>query len=190
MKKFLFIIALTISGAGAFAQATWKSDKNHSQLKFDITHLGITTVTGAFTDFEATVTSGKADFSDAVFQLTAKAESINTGIEPRNNHLKSADFFDVTNNPELTFKSNSVKKKGKGKYLLKGNLTMHGITKPVTMELLYRGTVINPMSKKEVTGFRATGNIKRSDFGIGPKFPAAVLSEVVTITADGEFGKQ
>ena len=187
-KTFLALTAVMIALAG-FCQTTLKADKMHSQLKFDITHLGVSTVSGAFTDFEASVTAAKADFSDAVFQLTAKAESINTGIEPRNNHLKSPDFFDVAAFPTLNFKSNGIKKGKKGKYVLTGDLTMHGITKPVAMELWYRGTITNPMSKKEVTGFRATGKINRADFGIGPKFPAVSISEEVTITADGEFGK-
>ena len=190
MKKVFLIITLGLFSCGVFAQTTWKSDKGHSQLKFDITHLGVSTVSGGFSDFEATVTTGTTDFSDASFELTAKTASVNTGIERRDNHLKSADFFDATANPTMTFKSNSIKKAGKNKYRLAGDLTMHGISKPITMELWYRGTVTNPMSKKEVTGFRATGNINRADFGIGPKFPAVSISETVTIIADGEFGKQ
>lgn len=190
MKNVYLIIALAISGGGVFAQTTWKSDKGHSQLKFDITHLGVSTVSGGFSDFEATVTAGKADFSDASFELTAKTASVNTGIERRDNHLKGADFFDATANPTISYKSTGIKKAGKNKYKLMGNLTTHGITKPITMELWYRGTVTNPMSKKEVTGFRATGNINRADFGIGPKYPAVSISETVTIIADGEFGKQ
>ena len=190
MKKVFLLIALAIFSVGVFAQATWKSDKSHSQLKFDITHLGVSTVSGGFSDFEATVTTGTTDFRDASFELTAKTASVNTGIERRDNHLKSADFFDATANPTISYKSTGIKKAGKNKYRLSGDLTMHGITKPVTMELWYRGTVTNPMSKKEVTGFRATGNINRADFGIGPKFPAVSISETVTIIADGEFGKQ
>ena len=186
----MIIALIALSCTAAFAQTTWKNDKMHSQLKFDITHMGVSTVSGAFTDFDATVTASKPNFSDAVFQLSAKAESINTGVTPRDNHLKSADFFDVATYPAVTFLSSNVKKKGKDKYIVTGNLTMHGITKEVKLELWYRGTMTNPMSKKEVTGFRATGKINRADFGIGPKFPAASLSEEVTITADGEFGKQ
>lgn len=190
MKKiFLSAAAMFVLAASSFAQTTWKSDKMHSQLKFDVTHMGISTVSGAFTDFDASVTASKADFSDAVFQLTAKTESINTGVEPRNNHLKTADFFDAAANPTITFKSTSITKTGDGKYKLVGDLTMHGVTKPVTLDLWYRGTIVSPMSKKEVTGFRATGKINRMDFGIGSKFPAAAVSEEVSITADGEFGK-
>jgi len=190
MKKISLFIFLTVSSFASFAQTTWKSDKAHSQLKFDITHLGVSTVSGAFTDFDATVKSAKPDFSDATFTLTGKTASINTGVEKRNDHLKSADFFDAAANPELTFKSTGVKKVSDGKYQLTGDLTLHGVTKPVTLDLWYRGTITNPMSKKPVAGFRATGTIKRADFGIGPKFPAPMLSEEVTITADGEFGQE
>lgn len=190
MKKLLLI-------AGAFATVTaftivnnlWKSDPPHSQLSFTVTHLGINDVSGNFQDFEATIESTKADFSDAVFTLEAKTASINTRIEMRDNHLKSADFFDVEQYPTLSFKSTALKPAGKNKFKLTGDLTLHGVTKPVTMDLEYRGTIENPVSKKPTAGFRLTGTIKRSDFGVGPKFQEAMLSDVVRIKADGEFIK-
>ncbi|MBE9462307.1 YceI family protein [Dyadobacter subterraneus] len=190
MKRISLVLLLSVFSLAGFAQTTWKSDKAHSQLKFDITHMGVSTVSGAFTDFDATIKSSKPDFSDAVFELTGKTASINTGIDKRNDHLKSADFFDATANPELSFKSTSVKKTGNDKYQLTGDLTLHGVTKPVTLELWYRGTVTNPMNKKPVAGFRATGTIKRADFALGTKFAPPMLSEEVSITADGEFGQQ
>jgi polyisoprenoid-binding protein YceI len=190
MKKLSLAALLSVFAFISHAQSTWKNDKAHSQLKFDITHLGISTVSGAFTDFDATITAAKPDFSDAVFTLTAKTASINTGVEKRNDHLKSADFFDAAANPELSFKSTGVKKNGVDKYTVTGDLTMHGVTKPVTLDLAYRGTITNSMSKKPVAGFRATGTVKRADFGIGPKFAPPMLSEEVTIVADGEFGPQ
>ena len=136
------------------------------------------------------LTSSKADLSDAQFKLTAKTASIDTRVEPRNNHLKSQDFFDVAKYPTLTFKSNSIKPAGKNKYKLSGDLTLHGVTKPVTMDLVYRGTVENPMSKKQTAGFQVTGVIKRSDFGVGTNFPAPMISDEVQIKADGEFVQQ
>lgn len=190
MKRISLLILLSVLSFASFAQTLWKSDKAHSQLKFDITHLGVSTVSGAFTDFDATIKAVKPDFSDAVFTLNAKTASINTGVEKRNDHLKSADFFDAAANPELTFKSTGVKKVSDGKYQLTGDLTMHGVTKSVTLDLWYRGTIANPMNKKPVAGFRATGSVKRADFGIGPKFPAPMLSEEVLIIADGEFGQE
>jgi polyisoprenoid-binding protein YceI len=111
-------------------------------------------------------------------------------VEMRDNHLRTADFFDVANHPTMTFKSSGIKKVGKEKYKLTGNLTLRGITKPVTMDLWYRGTIENPMSKAPTSGFQLTGKIKRSDFDFGSKFPAPMLSDEVAIKADGEFGKK
>lgn len=190
MKK-LFVLALLVTFQTALlAQGTWKNNKFHSKLTFSVTHLGISDVTGLFKDFDVTITTTKADFSDAVFELTANTGSINTDVEMRDNDLKSANFFDVTTYPSLTFKSTSLKKTSDNKYQLMGNLTIHGVTKPVTMDLWYRGTINNPMSKKPDAGFQLTGTIKRSDFNIGPKYPAPMLSDEVQIKADGEFDVQ
>jgi polyisoprenoid-binding protein YceI len=136
-----------------------------------------------------TITSSKPDFSDAVFDFTTDVASIDTEIEMRDNHLRSADFFDVEKFPKMTFKSTSIRNTGKDRYKLSGDLTIHGITKAVTMDLWYRGTGENPQSKAPIAGFQLTGIVKRSDFGIGPKFPAPMLSEEVVIKADGEFSK-
>ncbi len=188
MKKTILSAALAVLTMAVMAQSTWKSDKMHSQLKFDITHYGISTVSGAFTDIEVMVTAAKEDFSDAVVELKAKATSITTGVTPRDEHLRSADFFDVATFPELSYKSTGIKKLGDNKYELTGNLTMHGVTKPVTLQMELRGTSTNPRNQKKAAGIRVTGKINRSDFGIGAKFPAPSLSEEVTITGDGEFG--
>lgn len=191
MKKIFFILTAFVA-LTAFTNAftTWTNDDPHSQLGFTVTHLGIADVSGTFNDFDVTVKSSKPDFSDAAFELTAKTASIDTRVEARNNHLKSADFFDVAKYPTLTFKSTGTKKAGKNKYKLTGDLTMHGITKQVTMDLQYKGTVENPMSKKQTAGFQITGTIKRSDFNVGPGFPAPMISDEVRIKADGEFVQQ
>lgn len=188
MKKIFFILTAFIT-ITAFTNIndTWKNDDPHSQLGFTVTHLGIADVSGTFNDFDVTVKSTKPDFSDAVFELTASTESIDTRVEARNKHLKSADFFDVAKYPELRFKSTSLKKDGKDKYKLSGNLSMHGITKPITMNLTYRGTTENPMSKATTAGFQLEGVIKRSEFNIGPGFPASMISDEVRVRADGEF---
>lgn len=188
MKKIFLLAAMGLFNLALLAQSTWKSDKAHSQLKFDITHYGINTVSGSFSDFEVTVTAEKEDFSDAIIQLKAKAASITTGIIQRDDHLRSIDFFDVATFPELNYKSNGIKALSDKKFEVSGDLTMHGITKPVTLEMELRGIFTNPRNQKKIAGIRVTGTVKRSDFGIGPKFPAASLSEEVKITGDGEFG--
>lgn len=188
MKKYLLIAATVFSLSAFTINGSWNNDPAHSQLGFTVTHLGINDVSGFFTDFTVSVQSSKPDFSDAVFTLTGKTASVDTRVEARDNHLKSADFFDAEKYPEFTFKSTSVKKAGKS-YKVTGDLTMHGVTKPITMNLVYKGKTINAMNKKETTAFQLSGTLKRSDFEIGSKFPDAMISDVVRIKADGEFVK-
>ncbi|MGZ3777420.1 MAG: YceI family protein [Mucilaginibacter sp.] len=189
MKKTLILFAAALLGTGAFAQSTWKVDKAHSHLTFTVTHLAVSDVDGTFKDFDAAITASKPDFSDAKFEFTANAASVNTGVDQRDNHLKSPDFFDVSKYPTVTFKTVSIKPATAGHYTLTGNLTLAGVTKPVTVDLWYRGTITNPMSKAPDAGFQITGTIKRSDFNFGSKFGSPMLSDEVTFKAAGEFGK-
>ena len=188
MKKVTVFAAALFLSASAFAQ-TWSIDKMHSRVGFSISHLMINDIEGDFKSFDGTITASKPDFSDAVITFTADVNSINTDVEPRDKHLKSADFFDAEKMPTLSFKSTSFKKvKGKD-YKMTGDLTMHGVTKPVTMNVVLNGTTTNPMSKKEMAGFKITGVVKRSDFGIGASMPDAMLSENVTLRINTEFSK-
>ena len=189
MKKLFFAVTLFLQ-ASSFAQTTtWKNDKMHSKLKFTVTHLLVSDVDGLFKHFDVTIITTKTDFSDAVFELSADAASINTEVEMRDNDLKSANFFDVATYPKITFKSTSIKPDGQNKYKLTGKLTMHGVTKPVTMDLWYRGTTENPMGKKPDAGFKLTGTLKRSDFNVGSGTPSAIVSDEIEIKADGEFAQ-
>lgn len=190
MKKLTLILAAVITLTAFTTGITkWVNDDPHSQLGFTVTHLGIADVSGTFNDFDVTVVSSKDDFSDAVFELTAQTASIDTRVEARNNHLKSADFFDAAKFPTLTFKSTKISQTSKDRYRLTGDLTLHGVTKTVSLDLLYKGSVENPMSKKATAGFQVTGTIKRSDFNLGSGFPAPMISDEVRIKADGEFVK-
>ena len=187
MKKIVILFAAVISLTAYTAVNSWNVDKMHSNLGFSITHLGISDVSGSFKNFDVNIKTSREDFSDASFELSADVASINTAVEMRDNHLRSADFFDAEKFPKMTYKSTSIKAAGKNRYKITGDLTLHGVTKTVTMDLWYRGTVENPMSKAPTSGFQVTGTIKRSDFGIGAKFPAPMLSDEVQIKADGEF---
>lgn len=187
MKKQMLSIALMLCVFTGFAQ-TWKVDPPHSRLGFTVVHMSISDVTGRFNKFDVSIDATKPDFSDAKVELTADVASINTDVEMRDTHLKSPDFFDAEKYPTLSFKSSGITRLGKGnRYRLTGYLTMHGVEKPVTMTLTYRGTTTNPQSKKKVAGFQVMGVIRRSDFGIGNKFPSVMLSDNVMIKADGEF---
>lgn len=191
MKKVLSLLTGALLCASlSFAQTSWKSDPAHSKLTFSVTHMGISDVAGLFKTFDAGITASEEDFSDAVFELTVDVASIDTEIEKRDNHLRSPDFFDVEKFPEMTFKSTSIEKAGEDKYKLSGDLTLHGVTKPVTMDLWYRGTIENAQDKSKTAGFQLTGTLKRSDFDIGSKFAPPMLSDEVYIKADGEFKQQ
>ncbi|HEX6849223.1 MAG TPA: YceI family protein [Chitinophagaceae bacterium] len=188
MKKLTIILsAFFVLTAFTTLTNVWKNDPPHSQLTFTVKHLGVADVSGVFNDFDVTINSSKPDFSDAVFELDAKVASIDTRVDARNKHLKSADFFDAEKYPTMHFKSTSIKKSGKNKYKLTGDLALHGITRQITMDLEYTGTIENPMSKKPTAGFQVTGIIKRSDFNLGNGFPSPMISDEVRIKADGEF---
>ena len=190
MKKTALIFAVcTIFSLASFAQ-TWTLDPAHSKLGFSITHMMISDVDGAFTNFEAKITSSKEDFSDAVIELTADANSVSTDNEKRDGHLKTEDFFDVAKYKTVTFKSKSVQKVGDNKYKVTGDLTLHGVTKPIVLTATVVGTAVHPQSKKELVGLKVSGVIKRSDFGIGAGFPAPMLGDEVTIAGDFEFVKE
>jgi polyisoprenoid-binding protein YceI len=189
MKKATILFASLLLSAATFAQTTWKNDKMHSKLQFTVTHLMVSDVDGGFSDFTVTIVAAKPDFSDAKFSLTANTASVNTGVDQRDTHLKSPDFFDVATYPTMTFTSTGITKAAANHYNLTGNLTLHGVTKPVTMDLWYRGTITNPMSKADDAGFKLTGTIKRSDFNFGSKFGSSMVSDEVTIAANGEFAK-
>jgi len=187
--KRLSVILLAFLSLTAFTtlNTVWTNDDAHSQLAFTVSHLGISDVSGTFNDFDVKIKAAKPDFSDAVVEMTAKTASIDTRVADRDKHLMSPDFFHVEKYPTMTCKSTSVKKAAKNSYKLSGNLTLNGVTKPVTLDMVYKGTVANPMNKKQTAGFQVSGTVKRSDFNLGTKFPAPMISDEVRIKADGEF---
>ncbi|MDB5156169.1 MAG: YceI family protein [Mucilaginibacter sp.] len=190
MKKIVFLLAVTILSVTAVsAQSTWKVDKMHAKLTFTVTHLAVSDVDGLFKDFDVTIVTNNPDFSDAKFTLVAQTASVNTEVEKRDADLRSANFFESDKFPTMNFTSTGITKTTPNHYKLKGNLTLHGVTKPVVMDLWYRGTITNPMSNAPDAGFQLTGVIKRSDFGFGSKYSAPILSDEVQIKANGEFAK-
>jgi polyisoprenoid-binding protein YceI len=162
MKKITVLSSLLLLTGAAFAQTTWTIDKNHSKVGFNVTHMGISEVEGKFNEFEGTVVAKSEDFNGAEIEFVSKTASIDTDNEKRDGHLKSPDFFDAEKNPETKFKGTLVK--DGGKYKLKGDLTMHGVTKKVEFDVTYGGTVDTGRGKK--AGFKLTGKINRHDYGL------------------------
>jgi len=186
MRKISLSIVALLIAATAFSQ-TWVSDLSHSRLGFSITHLMISDIAGNFKQFEIKAVSSKPDYSDAKIELTAQIASINTDNEKRDEHLNGEDFFDAKKFPTLNFKSTSVQKAKGNNFKLNGNLTMRGVTKPVVLDLIFVGKVTNPMSKKEVVVFNIKGKLKRSDFLVGEKYPAAMVGNEVLLIASAEL---
>ena len=185
MKKVIIFALLLLTSATTFAQ-TWSADKAHTKLGFTVVHLGISEVDGSFGPIEGKITAAKEDFSDAVFELSAEIKNVKTGNDMRDGHLQKEDMFNAEKFPTLTFKSTSISKVADKKYKLVGDLTMKGVTKSYTLDLVLMGTTVDQRSKKQKVGFKATGTIKRTDFGIS-NMPSMIVSEDVELRASGEF---
>jgi polyisoprenoid-binding protein YceI len=172
---------------------TFKIDAAHSEITFKVKHLMITTVTGNFSKFDATLEAEKPDFSDASISFEADVNSITTNNEQRDTHLKSADFFHAEQFPKITFQSTSFEKTGDSKYVLKGNLTIFGTTKPVSLNVEHAGGVVDPWGQNK-EGFEIEGKIKRSEFGIKwnalTEAGGAVVSDDVRLIMNVQMIKQ
>lgn len=145
------------------AKIKWVTDPAHSEVQFKVKHLMITTVTGYFKSFSAEVETDTDDFTTASkIEFTADVSSITTNQEQRDTHLKSADFFDAENFGQLTYVGKKYEKDGDD-YLLHGDLTIRGVTKPVTLKVEYGGTVVDPYGQTKA-GFTLAGKISRKEF--------------------------
>lgn len=146
--------------------ATYKIDAAHSEITFKVKHLMITNVTGSFTQFDATMESEAADFSDAKISFEADVNSVNTNNEQRDGHLKSDDFFAAEKFPKLTFVSKSFTKKSDDEYTLTGDLTIRDVTKTVDLSVEFGGNMVDPWGQAKA-GFEINGKINRKEFGLG-----------------------
>lgn len=147
------------------AKVKWNVDTAHSSIDFSIRHMMISKVKGTFHEFDATVEADPNDLTTANIQVSIDLASIDTRNEDRDNHLKSADFFEIEKYPKMTFQSTNIVKKSEDEYDFTGDLTLHGVTKPVTLSAKFEGVVKDPWGN-EVAGLSAKGKIKRSDFGL------------------------
>ena len=191
---FAFVPSIhpTSSTPFSFAQAgTWAVDKPHTNVKFSVAHLVISDVDGNFKSFDGTMESSKPDFSDAKITFTADVSSINTDNEMRDNHLKSDDFFNAAKFPQIKFVSTSFTPLGDNKYKLVGNLTIRDVTKSVTFDVKYGGTVVAMGGTH--AGFKATTKIDRFDYNLkwskATEAGGLVAGKDVEITINADFKK-
>ena len=143
----------------------WNIDAAHSEIVFKVKHLVVSTVSGQFDRFNARIESASTDFSDMKITFEAEVDSLNTKNAQRDAHLKSPDFFDAASHPKLAFSSTSVKKLSDHEFEVAGDLTIRGITKPVTLEVAYNGTVPG-FGGGTVAGFEVRGKVNRFDYGL------------------------
>lgn len=165
----------------AIATKAWDIDPMHSEIHFKVKHMMVSTVTGAFDEFKGNVQSAGDDFDNASISFTAQVASINTRNKDRDAHLKSDDFFNAAEFPELSFSSNSFAKKEEDEYVLKGDLTIRDVTKEVTLKVIHEGTAVDPYGQNKA-GFEISGKISRKEFGL--KWSAVTEAGNVVVSDD------
>ena len=190
MKKILITLsaALALVSFVVLDAGSWSLDAGHSRLGFTVKHMEISETVGQFDKFDVKITTPNTDFSDATIELTAEAKTVNTYLSMRDDHLRSADFFDVEKHPTITFKSTSVKKAKGNNYVIKGNFTMHGVTKTVVLAGVHNGTTKN-RAGADLAGLKISGLIKRSEYGVGVTMPNTVVADEIYLNAYLEVSK-
>lgn len=191
MKRLAsFVLALAaFAPFGAAQTTTWAPDKAHSSVDFSILHMSLSKVHGHFGNITGTVVWNDADISKSTVNVTIDATTIDTGVSARDNDLKSANFFDVAQYPTATFVSTNVARNGKN-LTISGNLTVHGITKPVVLQVEGPVGPVQGMGNKMHAGFSASTMLSRSAFNLGSKYPAAVIGDEANLTIDLDLVKQ
>jgi polyisoprenoid-binding protein YceI len=186
---FTFAAATIFAASGLAQTSTWTIDPAHSQTDFQIRHLAVSNVRGSISGAKGTVVLDESDITKSKVEATLATATVNTSTEARDKHLKSPDFFDVEKYPTMTFKSTSIMKTG-SKLQMIGDLTLGAVTKSVTLDVDGPAPPQKGMGGKTVSGFSASGVIKRSDFSFGQKYTAPTLGDEVKFTIDVELDKQ
>ena len=187
MSRFVFtaFIALALSAAALAQTGTWQVDPNHSSAQFSVKHLGVSTVRGAFTKVTGSAQYDPADASKDSVDITIDASSVDTRVQMRDNDLRSPNFLDVQKYPTITFKSKQAKSAGEGKLQIVGDLTIHGVTKEVTLDVDGPSSPIKDPWGNQRIGASASTKINRKDFGVNGA--PGVVGDDINITIDTEL---
>lgn len=175
------------------AKTTWAIDPTHSEIGFKVKHMMFTNVSGKFNLFDADIQNEEENFETSTINFSAEVNSINTGNDDRDNHLRSADFFDVENFRKLTFKSTNVKKVNEGEYKISGDLTIKDVTKSITLDTEYSGLMKDPWGNTKI-GLSLNGKINRREFGLtwnaALETGGVLVGEDIKLNAEVQFVKQ
>ena len=187
MSRFVLVLfsALVMAAAASAQSATWQIDPNHSAAQFSVRHLGVSTVRGAFTKVSGSATYDPTDPAKTTLNATIDATTVDTRVQMRDNDLRSPNFLDVQKYPTITFQSKQVKSAGSGKLQISGELTMHGVTKEVLLDVDGPSAPIKDPWGNQRIGASASTKINRKDFGINGA--AGAVGDEISITIDTEL---
>lgn len=190
MKRLKLLLGILAIALPLTAQtSTWIPDKAHSEVDFSILHMSLSKVHGRIGLSGGQINWNEADITKSTVNMTIDVASVDTGVGPRDSDLKSANLFDVAQFPTAAFVSTSVAKADKG-LTVNGNLTLHGVTKPVVLQVEGPMGPMKGMGGKMHAGFSATTTISRTAFGIGAKYPAAVVGDEVQLSIELDAVKE
>ncbi|TJY43303.1 polyisoprenoid-binding protein [Cohnella pontilimi] len=174
------------------AKVNWQLDKSHSGIGFSVRHMMISNVRGSFTDFDATVAADPANLADVTATIKINAASVDTKDEGRDGHLKSPDFFNVEQHPNITFTVTQVRSKGGEEYEITGDLTIAGVTKPVTLNGEISGPAKDPWGNEKIA-VSAAGSLNRSEFGLtwnaALEAGGVLVSDTIKLNIELQFAK-
>lgn len=189
MKKVFLTFVFALLSVAGFAQTVWNVDPMHSSVNFNIKHMGISFVQGRFDKFAGTVNSKGDNLDNAAFDFAVDINSVNTGVEMRDKHLKSDDFFSAEKFPEMKFKSTSITKDKNNSYILKGSLTIKDVTKEISVPVTFGGVTKNQQGKT-VLGFQTKFKVNRLDYNIKYDPTGAGVAKEVDVNLYFELVKQ
>ena len=191
MKSFVLALGLVCLAAPVVGAqtSTWAVDPNHSEVDFTVRHMGVSNIHGRIGGINGNIALNGADATKSTVSVTIDVNTVDTGVSGRDSDLKSPNFFDVANFPSASFESTSVTVSG-GRMKVDGNLTLHGIKRPVELEVEGPGPTVAGMDHKPHSGYSATTTLKRKDFGVGANVPTAVVGDDIKLTIDLEVVRQ
>lgn len=191
MRRLLLAVGvLALAASASFAQtSTWTIDPAHSEVEFAVRHMSVSSVRGKISGLKGTIVVNDSDLAKSGVSVTIDVSTVDTGNSTRDNDLKSANFFDVAQFPTASFTSTGVS--GDKQHLtVKGTLTLHGVARPVVLEVDGPTGPVPGMDHKPHAGYSATVTLNRKDFGVGAKYPDSVVSDQIKLNIDLEVAKQ
>lgn len=188
-RSFVVSSLLLASMCVCAAPQTFNIDPNHTQVSFTYNHFGFSNPTGRLEDIKGTVVVDQADWPKSSVKVTMPLSGLHTGVEKLDEHLRKADFFDAAKYPQITFNSTQVAKTGADTLDILGDLTVHGVTRPVTLHARINKIGENKMIASQSAGFDADATLKRSDFGMGAYVPAVSDEVHIHITLSANLAK-